>query len=120
MTATETQSEPKFLLAITEANHERDEFYSLGGAGFDTEQERAENITRISRDLDGHACAQASRCYMLDVLGVDGWSLIDGFEISERTAHQLLGVDDFEPLRQQQDADIKHMLDTMFPERTNR
>jgi hypothetical protein len=111
-------TEAAFLLAITEANHDRDGFFALGGAGFDTAEERTENLSRISRDLDGHVCEQDNKCYFLDVLdSEDQFSVIDEIEISERTAHQLLGVVDFEPLRQQQDANIAAMFAERFPDK---
>lgn len=90
-----------YLLQITEANHGENEFYMLGGAGFNTEKERQANLATIPRFI--HDCAQDDRCYVLDILDpADDFSVIDDFEISAETAHTLLGVDDFEPLREQE------------------
>jgi len=91
----------RFLLQITEANHDENEFFTLGGAGFDTEAERAANLSRIPRIDPSHSCEDPAvpRCYIVDVLDPDGFSIVDNIEVSEQTAHELLGVDDFEPLR---------------------
>jgi hypothetical protein len=92
-----------WLLQVTEANHVENEFFTLGGAGFLTKRERTANIATISRDLGDHVCDESDRCYMLDVLDHrDGFSLEDEFEISEATAHVLLGEPDFEPTRQRE------------------
>lgn len=90
-----------FLVQLVEANHVENEFFTLGGAGFTTERDRATNFAAISRDLTGHDCVTADRCYLVELLAPhDGFTVDDALEVSEATAHALLGVDDFEPLRQ--------------------
>jgi hypothetical protein len=87
-----------YLLQITEANHTENQFFTLGGAGFDTEAERQANLATIP--AHDHDCAANDRCYMLDILDPeDEFSVVNEFEISEATAHTLLGVEDFEPIR---------------------
>jgi hypothetical protein len=92
-----------YLLQITEANHTENQFFTLGGAGFDTEAERQANLATIP--AFEHDCDAGDRCYILDILDPDDeFSVVDDFEISESTAHRLLGVEDFEPLRAQERA----------------
>ena len=99
------------LLQVTEANHTRDEFYTLGGAGFESEAERAEEIAKLPRDLGPHSCETGNRCYLVDVLdGEDGFSVLESIEVTEETAHALLGIEDFEPIRQAQDAAVAGLL----------
>lgn len=89
-----------YLLRLTEANHGENEFFELGGAGFSTEAERAASIAGIPRDLGDHDCQTALCCYLVDVLSPeDDFSITDSFEVTEAIAHELLGVEDFEPLR---------------------
>lgn len=92
-----------YLLQVTEANHTENQFYTLGGAGFDTESERRENLEGIA--AYDHDCDADDKCYILDILDPeDGFSIIDDREISAKTAHELLGVEDFEPLREKERA----------------
>ena len=97
-----------YNIAIVEANHTQNEFYTLGGAGWQTEAERDAELARIP--AFEHDCAAAERCYIVDILDpADGWSIVGDREISEETAHVLLGVEDFEALREQERA-INAML----------
>ena len=90
-----------YLLQITEANRTENQFFTLGGAGFDTEAERQANLATIP--AYDHDCDANDRCYMLDILDPDDdFSIVDEREISEATARALLGTDDFEPLREQE------------------
>lgn len=92
---------PVFLLQITEANHDEGEFFVLGGAGFESEAARAANLATIPELKHDCQDPSISRCYTVDILDpADGWSIVDNVEVSEATAHALLGVADFEPLRQ--------------------
>lgn len=100
-----------FLLQLTEANHDDNEFYTLGGAGFLSEAERQASIDRIkaSADLTGHDCEDPDvhRCYLIDVLDpADQFTQLDNFEIDETTAHEVLGVDDFGPIRERERAGL--------------
>jgi len=89
------------LLQIVEANHDENEFYTLGGAGFRTEAERTANLATIP--VCDHNCADDNRCYFLDVLDpADDFSVLEEREISESTVKTLLGVTDLEPLRRQE------------------
>lgn len=92
-----------FCLQLTEANHDENKFFTLGGAGFLSEAERQASIDRIkaATDLTGHDCQdpEVHHCYLIDVLADNGDHL-DNFEIDEATAYDVLGVDDFEPMRQ--------------------
>lgn len=106
MTATDTTT---YLLQLTEANHDEGEFFTLGGAGFLTETDRQASIARIKArvDLTGHDChnPDVHRCYLIDVLDpADQFTQVDNFEIDEDTAHHVLGLDDFEPLRERERA----------------
>lgn len=110
MTATTT-----YLLQLTEANHDENEFFTLGGAGFLTETDRQASIDRIkaSVDLTGHDCEdpEVHRCYLIDVLDpADQFTQIDNFEIDEDTAHEVLGVADFEPLRERERAGLAAVM----------
>lgn len=90
-----------YLLQIVEANHDENEFYTLGGAGFRTEAERTANLTTIP--VCDHNCDDDNRCYFLDVLDpADDFSVLEELEISEDTAKTLLGVSDLEPVRNQE------------------
>lgn len=94
-------SDTTFCIAITEANHAENEFYQLGGAGFLTDAERQANLATIPRFE--HDCQDPTidRCYRVDILNPDDqFTIDDEFEITEETAHALLGVEDFEPLRE--------------------
>lgn len=84
-------------LQIVEANHVDDQFYTLGGAGFETAAERAENLMQIP--AFEHDCDADDRCYILDFLDEE-MSITDDREISAQTAMELLGVDDLGPLRE--------------------
>lgn len=91
----------KYLLQLVEANHVENEFFTLGGAGFTNDADRATNVAAISRDLNDHDCETADCCYLVQVLDPrDEFTVDNEFEVSGPTAHALLGVDDFEPLRQ--------------------
>ncbi|GAA1992611.1 hypothetical protein GCM10009718_32900 [Isoptericola halotolerans] len=94
-----------YCLQITEANHDEDQFFTLGGAGWDSAHDRQVAIDSIPR-LE-HDCEDPTvrRCYIVDVLDpVDQFTIDDNFEIDEATAHTLLGVEDFEPLRERERA----------------
>lgn len=84
-------------LEIVEANHMDSQIYILGGAGFETEEERAENLATIP--AFNHDCDNDDKCYLLQIVNADGFT--DGErEISEATAKTLLGVDDLGPLHE--------------------
>lgn len=101
-------------LQITEANHDEDEFFTLGGAIFDTAEERQASIDALPRFV--HDCADPSvrRCYTVDVLDEDGWSIVDNIEVSETTAQELLGTSDFEPMRQAERAALRAVAAGVF------
>lgn len=86
-------------LQITEANHADDRFYTLGGILVDSKRERDAELAKIP--AFDHDCAGDDRCYILDILERDGFSVADDREISAETAAILLGTDDFERLREQ-------------------
>ena len=100
-------TEQVFCVRITEANHAENEFFTLGGAGFPTEAERQASIDAIPKIGPGHDCRDPAvqRCYIVDVLDPgDQFTVIDDFEITEETAHALLGVENFDPLRDRERA----------------
>ncbi|ROR97827.1 hypothetical protein EDD28_2436 [Salana multivorans] len=101
-------------LQITEANHDENEFFTLGGAIFDTAEERQASIDALPRFV--HDCADESvrRCYTVDVLNEDGWSIVDNIEVSETTAQELLGTSDFEPMRQSERAALRAVAAGVF------
>lgn len=89
-------------LQITEANHDENQFFTLGGILVDSIEERDAEAAQIPK-FD-HDCDSGTACYMLDLLEEDGFSTADGFEISKETALTLLGVADLEPLRESERA----------------
>lgn len=93
-----------YYLEITEANHTDNQFYTLGGAGWDTATERNEQYKSIP--TYGHDCDNDDKCYFLDVVQPNG-DRIKEKEISAATAMTLLGVSDLTPLRENAIADLE-------------
>lgn len=104
----------KTMLVITEANRLEDRFYRLGGAAWDTEAECLAELAKIP--ATSHNCDDMALCYILDICNEDG-SIEDDQEISEATAKALLGVSDFQELR---DLDRKRVAAEIAAHRTLR
>lgn len=118
-TETTAPASSAYLLQLTEANHDDNEFYALGGAGFLTQAERQASIDRIraASDLTGHSCQDPDvhHCYVIDVLDpADQFTVVDNFEIDEQTAHDVLGVADFEPLRTRERTALAAVADAVL------
>lgn len=88
-----------YYLEITEANHKDNQFYTLGGAGWDTGRERNEAYKAVPGYK--HDCDNDDKCYFLDVLNEEG--RIKEKEISPESVRTLLG----EPIEVLRDRAIK-------------
>ncbi|MFE6967087.1 hypothetical protein ACFVAJ_18385 [Agromyces sp. NPDC057679] len=100
---------PQHTINIVEANHDDNEFYTLGTAVFDDEVHRDANLAKIPPH--DHDCDESSRCYLLDIIDPeDGWSVLNNIEISEDTAKLLLGTQDLEPLRELDRALVRSVI----------
>ena len=88
-----------YLLQVTEANHDENAFYTLGGAGWGSAEERDEEFAAIPAYT--HDCDNDNKCYLVDVIEPNG-DLLDSKEISVGQAHVLLGITDFEPAREEE------------------
>jgi hypothetical protein len=85
---------------LTEANHDDNEFYELGGAAYASESECSAFLDALPRGLGDHDCSTADQCYFVDVLsGADGFSCTDSIEVTAVNARTLVGVDDLATLR---------------------
>jgi len=76
-----------YYLEITEANHTDNQFYTLGGAGWDTGRERNDAYKAVLEFT--HDCDNDDKCYLLDVLNEEG--RIKEKEISPESVVFLLG-----------------------------
>ncbi|MBJ7469734.1 MAG: hypothetical protein JHD16_00450 [Solirubrobacteraceae bacterium] len=85
-----------YALQVTEADHQADEFRTLGGAAWLTRAERDAAFAVIPEAPDEGATAP--RTWIVDVL--DGeFSIVADRCIDEATAMDLLGVDSLDELR---------------------
>lgn len=85
-----------YYLEITEAHHTDNQFYTLGGAGWDTARERNDAYKAVPAYK--HDCANDDKCYFLDVLNEEG--RIKEKEISPESVRILMG-ESIETMREQ-------------------
>jgi hypothetical protein len=92
---------PAKYMQVTEAHHEDDAFYQLGGAGFRTEAETLARFKAVPENKKPDP-DNDEPTYVLDLLDED--SIVDDKRITAATARRLLG-EDLDTLREKAKAD---------------
>lgn len=93
-----------YPLRLAETNHTESEIFELGYAAYPSQDTRLDFLSAMNPPEPSHNCMTADHCYSIDVLDTDGWTILDSIEVSAETAHTLLGLHDFEPLRRRERA----------------
>lgn len=96
--APSNDSAPVWALQITEADHEANEFRTLGGAAWTTCAERDAAFAAIPASTTADSSID-SFSWMVDVLDEDGFSIVADREVDVETVLELLGERSIEDVR---------------------
>lgn len=90
---------PIYALQITEADHEANEFRTLGGAAWPIKAERDAAYAAIPESSTSDRSTDPFT-WIVDLLDDDGFTIIGDKEIDESTVLRLLGGDSIEVVRE--------------------